>query len=495
MRRSIIVKNETTRHGGGGGRSRKEQKRPRGGADFVVIMLYSITAFMVLSNMILMQINDKSGNADSDSTRIINGLNLGTESASTSINTSTSTSTTNSNTTSSSTNTNKDLDDNVNVDILIGSQIDMIDSETVKSSEKTIIEETKHEEEEAPQSKLETMGGKLGDGDGDGDGDGGDKKANGLDDGDEGKDKPHVVTGDHDHDNTKNLFPSEYFGSTNPNPSIYTPKGGNRFQEWKDGTTPYQITPSIQHTSDDIARARRTHIQNAMKHAWGGYKTHAFGADEVLPLSGTSRDVWGGIGVTLVDALDTLWIMDLKDEFYEARDWMKIPNNLNFDIDKDVSVFETTIRSLGGLLSAYGWSGEDVFLEKAIDLGDRLIKAFDEPRTNGIPIGQVNLKTGRTSSPEWLHGKIILADMATLPVEFRQLSKFTQDPKYAEKAEKVFHLLKGIEPRNGLFPYFLNVENGKLSFENSSISFGPFGDSFYEYELYVNVWFYMRLSV
>ena len=46
------------------------------------------------------------------------------------------------------------------------------------------------------------------------------------------------------------------------------------------------------------------------------------GRDELKPLSKSGSDNWGGMGVTLVDSLDTLWIMGMKDEFNEARDWV-----------------------------------------------------------------------------------------------------------------------------------------------------------------------------
>ena len=40
--------------------------------------------------------------------------------------------------------------------------------------------------------------------------------------------------------------------------------------------------------------------------------------DEVAPISGGSRTTFGGWAATLVDTLDTLWIMDMKSEFDEA---------------------------------------------------------------------------------------------------------------------------------------------------------------------------------
>ena len=75
-----------------------------------------------------------------------------------------------------------------------------------------------------------------------------------------------------------------------------------------------------------------------------------------------------------------MFIMNLKEEFQEARGWVE--NSLNFDIDKDVNLFETTIRVLGGLLSTYHLSSDDLFLEKAKDLGTRLMGSFTSPSGN-----------------------------------------------------------------------------------------------------------------
>lgn len=40
---------------------------------------------------------------------------------------------------------------------------------------------------------------------------------------------------------------------------------------------------------------------------------------KVKPLGKTGKNNWGGMGVTLVDSLDTLWLMGLTDEFYNGR--------------------------------------------------------------------------------------------------------------------------------------------------------------------------------
>lgn len=54
-------------------------------------------------------------------------------------------------------------------------------------------------------------------------------------------------------------------------------------------------------------------------------------------------------------------------------------DKLTYDVDVEVSFFETTsIRSLGGLLSAFDWSQDAAFLEKAHELGGKVFQAFDK---------------------------------------------------------------------------------------------------------------------
>jgi mannosyl-oligosaccharide alpha-1,2-mannosidase len=134
-------------------------------------------------------------------------------------------------------------------------------------------------------------------------------------------------------------------------------------------------------SSDKQERLQRlSTIKGEFKHAWQGYKDNAMGHDELKPLSKSFEDPFNGWGATLVDTLDTLWIMQLKDEFSEAVDTIK---NIDFktSMRADVPVFETTIRYLGGLIGAYDVSGQrySVLLEKAEELAEVLIGAFDTP--------------------------------------------------------------------------------------------------------------------
>ena len=86
--------------------------------------------------------------------------------------------------------------------------------------------------------------------------------------------------------------------STTYNFQQYEPLGGNRFVEYKNGDSPYQITKTLISQSDELARSRRYHVKEAMKHIWTNYKAYAFGMDELHPISKRGTSNWGGMGTT-----------------------------------------------------------------------------------------------------------------------------------------------------------------------------------------------------
>lgn len=150
--------------------------------------------------------------------------------------------------------------------------------------------------------------------------------------------------------------------------------------------------PKIQATPDSespeafkIRQRRLQTVKDTLAHSWKGYTKHAWLKDEVTPLSGRQKDTFGGWGATLVDSLDTLWIMGLKDEFHKAA---KAAESIDFGTSGtvDINVFETIIRYLGGFLAAYEISEKKYpgLLEKAVEVADLIMCAFDTP--NRFPI-------------------------------------------------------------------------------------------------------------
>ncbi|KAL1921180.1 uncharacterized protein VTP21DRAFT_10896 [Calcarisporiella thermophila] len=192
---------------------------------------------------------------------------------------------------------------------------------------------------------------------------------------------------------------------------------------------------------------------------------------------------------TIVDALDTLLIMELRDEYEEAREFVA-------DIDWKsasppvVNVFETTIRYVGGLLSAHDLSGDELFLQKAQDLTNLLMPAFDSP--TGIPYMNVNFKTENPVRSGLRNGASVLADMGTLLLEFGHLSRRTGNQTYYQKAQRVIDYLDKLKtPYPGLYPIYINPDNG--NFETAFITVGGGGDSFYEYLL--KMYYYTKGTV
>lgn len=150
--------------------------------------------------------------------------------------------------------------------------------------------------------------------------------------------------------------------------------------------------PRIQYNfapeTEDVENARLQRlsaVKEAFEHAWNGYKTRAWMADEVAPLSGGSYNFFGGWAASLVDALDTLWIMDMQEEFAEA---VHAIETIDFTTTEEstLNTFETTIRYMGGFLGAYDLSNGQYpgLLAKAKELGGMLLVAFDTP--NRMPI-------------------------------------------------------------------------------------------------------------
>eukprot|EP01006_Ploeotia_vitrea_P030436 TRINITY_DN62859_c0_g1_i1.p1 TRINITY_DN62859_c0_g1~~TRINITY_DN62859_c0_g1_i1.p1 ORF type:complete len:739 (-),score=86.08 TRINITY_DN62859_c0_g1_i1:156-2372(-) len=227
---------------------------------------------------------------------------------------------------------------------------------------------------------------------------------------------------------------------------------------------------------------RRKAVKEAFLHGWNAYKKYAWGRDEFQPLSKRGKD-WtkngGGFGLTILDSISSLWLLDLKEEFAEALEWIK--KELTFNKDADISAFESTIRMVAGLLSAYELSGEEhkFLLDKAVDLTDRLLFAYNT--TTGIPHATVNLFKHTHTSPKWTGGSSVLSEFGTVQMEFRTLSFHTGNDIYDRKGTHIMKLLEKRLPPDGLAPTYLNPLTGKWTSDH--ITLGALGDSYYEYLL------------
>eukprot|EP00178_Gracilaria_changii_P025333 TRINITY_DN780_c0_g1_i1.p1 TRINITY_DN780_c0_g1~~TRINITY_DN780_c0_g1_i1.p1 ORF type:complete len:622 (+),score=79.93 TRINITY_DN780_c0_g1_i1:204-2069(+) len=226
-------------------------------------------------------------------------------------------------------------------------------------------------------------------------------------------------------------------------------------------------------------------------HAYLNYKRHALSFDDLLPISCRGRDTFGGLNVTLVDTLDTHFVLGNYHEFAWAA--KHVSRNLHFDVDSTVSVFEITIRVLGGLLSAHGFltepephlayvpalwwpSYDDSLLYLAVQLAERLLPAFNTPTR--IPFGSIHLQNGVLPNESHFAST---AAAGSLLLEFGTVSRHTQIPYYYDVAFEAMQALHKRASWTGLVGNHINIINGEWIATDSGV--GALIDSFYEYML------------
>ncbi|KAF9210603.1 alpha mannosidase-like protein [Podila verticillata] len=264
--------------------------------------------------------------------------------------------------------------------------------------------------------------------------------------------------------------------------------GGNSARGAATTRAYFRVLPPITSTSSSpgkivserMTEARRLTLRQEAKdmfmHGYRGYLTYAFPKDELNPVYCRGRgpdrqhadninvnDVLGDFSLTLIDSLDTLATMREPEEFAKAIRMTK-RHVQNFNINSRVQVFEVNIRVLGALLSAHQYASDPRFrslvvdyqgelLALAVDLGSRLMKAFENSPT-GIPWPRVNLKKGVL---KW------------------------ESSETCDAAKRALHELWRRRTKIGLVGNTINMTSGEWMSAMTGIGAGT--DSFYEYLL------------
>ncbi|KAI8938427.1 hypothetical protein NX059_004320 [Plenodomus lindquistii] len=236
------------------------------------------------------------------------------------------------------------------------------------------------------------------------------------------------------------------------------------------------------HAQKQVREHRRMSVRQEFQGAWESYRLFAWKQDELKPISSGGEESFGGWAATLVDSLDTLWIMGLKEEFHEAVEAVATIDFGKTNL-QTISVFETTIRYLGGFLSAYDLSHEPILLEKAIQLGEMLYRAFDT--TNNTPLGWMDIEAVKVPKRTELapESSLCFACLGSLTMEFTRLAQITSETKYYDAVARITLLLAREQPKTklpGLWPTLIHPKT--LTFNVSThFSLGALADSAYEY--------------
>jgi mannosidase alpha-like ER degradation enhancer 2 len=262
----------------------------------------------------------------------------------------------------------------------------------------------------------------------------------------------------------------------------------------------------------------RESSREAMQHAVGAYMRNGYPWDEVRPLTCTGRrwdarergtldDSLGGFALTLVDSLDALALTGDLPAFRCGVS--RVVNDVSFSRDVSVSVFETSIRVVGGLISAHILStdedlgiwrrscpegncsatcGSDCagvpclssydgqLLSMADEVARRLLPAFDTP--TGLPYHRVNLRTGQ---PDPSSRETCTAAAGTYLLEFGVLSRLTGDPVFEAVARRAVTALWQRRSALGLIGSGIDAIDGGWRTMHSGVGGGI--DSWIEYLL------------
>ncbi|XP_071490428.1 ER degradation-enhancing alpha-mannosidase-like protein 1 [Diadema antillarum] len=248
---------------------------------------------------------------------------------------------------------------------------------------------------------------------------------------------------------------------------------------------------------------RLEEVKRMFQFGYDNYMKYAFPLDELDPIHCSGRgpdrenpgnlninDVLGDFSLTLIDSLDTLAILGNASEFQRAVNL--VVETVSFDKNTTVQVFESTIRVIGGLLSAHLLMTDPLqplgdltppdynkeLLHLAHDLATRLLPAFENTST-GLPHPRVNLCNG---VPKDGIQEACTAGAGSLVLEFGLLSSLVQDPVFESLARKaVTVLLEQRSNTTGLLGNVINIQTGEWIGVQSGLGAGQ--DSFYEYLL------------
>jgi hypothetical protein len=243
------------------------------------------------------------------------------------------------------------------------------------------------------------------------------------------------------------------------------------------------------------------------------------------------NDVLGNYSLTLIDSLSTLAILASSPPTNRGRnkalhdfqhgvislveyygDGTDGPSGQGkrargFDLDSKVQIFETVIRGVGGLLSAHlsaigelpirgyeakiqekhgrrgilwrdGFVYDGQLLRLALDLGKRLLPAFNTP--TGLPYPRVNLRHGvpfyanspyNTDSEQGQCQKspsgnpeiteTCSAGAGSLILEFSTLSRLTGDGRFEKAAKEAFWAVWSRRSSSGLIGSGIDSETGQ----------------------------------
>ncbi|KAH9397307.1 Endoplasmic reticulum mannosyl-oligosaccharide 1,2-alpha-mannosidase, partial [Tyrophagus putrescentiae] len=228
--------------------------------------------------------------------------------------------------------------------------------------------------------------------------------------------------------------------------------------------------------SEQQLLCRQAFVRNMTLEAFHAYKRYAWGAAELAPISKAPSNtrLRAYPGLTIVDAMSTLWLMDLKEEWAEGLHWIKrsMPPYSSSSLNRTLRVKEAVVDALGGLLSAYALSSEPVLLEKAMEVYLMLDHSEAFNRNTSFLAFKINPARGRE-----VYNK--LASVGFEQPELVWLAQLTRNRRLQRRLAQIRSRLAGIGGQtSGFYPSMLELGNGTAT-KDSVVSLSEDSKDFY----------------
>lgn len=220
---------------------------------------------------------------------------------------------------------------------------------------------------------------------------------------------------------------------------------------------------------------RREFVTELARSSWAAYVKYNWGDNALEPVSDTFDRKFSGSqighkgGRTIFASLSTFLVMGLEKEFAQGKQW--IVGNFSFEnTNTYANIFGHVTHYIGGLLSAYALTGDELFLKKAEEFAVRIESAYNT--STGIPRSLFNLKDLSTINPY-----PSLSTIGGQYLEHAYLSDLTAKPQYRQQVTRIREHLEAAAKPNGLYYARMNI-NGQWDAQTSSL-FGDSGGHYY----------------
>ncbi|KAF7487767.1 Mannosyl-oligosaccharide 1, 2-alpha-mannosidase C52E4.5 [Sarcoptes scabiei] len=271
---------------------------------------------------------------------------------------------------------------------------------------------------------------------------------------------------------------SLYFNETisNDGSIVAEPSQPKRFKYVRIKNSSYKLKKPNE--SKEIDEKREV-IKAIMLRCWRAYSNKHWGRNDIRIRSDSFRRINldfhypdSNQSLTIVDALDTLLLMNLKEEYQIAREW--ILKNFSFiDSDQVVPILPTITNLVGGLLSSFAITGDIGLLRKAHRIASSILPALQ----NSCELSNLFfIPNGKKPNAEFYEAS--LADLGSFYLEFKYLSDMTGDWRFQKRAFQIRSKLLLMRTENNTF--YANINVKKCDWINQLMTTGKATGRFYD---------------